>query len=88
VNKEDLLAMVGIGGNSDQDTVRQIVEQTAERGDMDELRHLAVAGSKDAADQLVELAQEREDLDQLRRRAADGNQGAADILTERAGGEF
>jgi hypothetical protein len=88
VTKDDLLAMVGIGRNSDQDTVGQLVERAAERGDMDELRRLAAAGSKDAVDQLVELAQEREDLDELRRLAADGNQDAADILTELAGGEF
>jgi hypothetical protein len=84
VNKDDLLAMVGIGGNNDQDSIGEFVEQAAERGDMDELRRLAEAGSSDAVDQLVELAQEREDFGELRRLAAGGNQDAADILTELA----
>jgi hypothetical protein len=84
VNKDDLLAMVGFGRNKDQDSIGQLVEQAAERGDMDELRRLAAAGSTDAVDQLVELAQEREDIDELRRLAAGANQDAAEILTELA----
>jgi Holliday junction resolvasome RuvABC DNA-binding subunit len=84
VNKDDLLAMVGIGGDSEQDSIGEFVEQAAERGDMDELRRLAAAGSTDAVDLLVELAQEREDIDELRRLAASGNRDAADILTELA----
>src|SRR5262249_2858087 len=64
--------------------VGQLVQLAAERGDKDELRRLADAGSKDAVDQLVELAQERNDVDELRRLAGIGNQDAADILTEMA----
>ncbi len=84
MNKDDLLALVGIGGDSNQDTVGELVERAAEQGDMDELHRLAAGGSTDAVDQLVELAQERDDLDELRRLAASGNQDAADILTELA----
>ena len=50
--------------------------------DLDELRRLADAGSRDAVDQLVELAGERGDLDELRRLAAAGSRDAADVLTE------
>jgi hypothetical protein len=82
MNKDDYLGMLGIERNRDPDDIGQLVEQAAERGDMDELRRLAEAGSKDAVDALVELAQEREDVAELRRLAANGNRDAADILLE------
>lgn len=66
----------------DQDDVALLIERAAERGDLDQLRHLADAGSKDALDQLIESAAEQENLDELRRLAATGNEDAADILTE------
>ncbi|MEU0571913.1 hypothetical protein ABZ297_41845 [Nonomuraea sp. NPDC005983] len=56
MSRDDYLAMLGIA-DGDPDAIGQLVELAAEHGDMEELRHLADAGSKDAADQLVELAE-------------------------------
>jgi hypothetical protein len=62
--------------------VAQLVELAGERGDLDELRRLAAAGSADAIDVLVEIAGERGDVEELRRLAEQGNRDAADLLTE------
>ena len=85
MNRDDVPAMLGLSANDDHDdAIGQLVESAAARGDLDELRRLADAGSKDAVDQLVELAQERGDVGELRRLADNGNQDAADILLEMA----
>ena len=45
--------------DGDHDAVDQLVELAGERGDMDELRRLADAGSRDAFDVLAELEEDR-----------------------------
>ncbi len=40
------------------DDIGQLVEDAGERGDFDELRRLAAAGSSDAAEVLAELTEE------------------------------
>jgi hypothetical protein len=69
---------------SETDDVDQLVEPAGERGDFDELRRLAAAGSSDAEDVLVELAAERGDLAEPRRLADGGNSDAEDVLAELA----
>ena len=76
MNHKDYLAMLGIAANRDPDAISQLVELAAGRGDLDELRRLADAGSKDAVDQLIELAAEHGDVDELRRLASIGNRDA------------
>ena len=68
------------------DDIALLIEQAAESGDLDVLRRLADAGSKDALDQLVESAAEQEDYGELRRLAAAGNRDAADILADDSDG--
>ncbi|APB00940.1 hypothetical protein NS506_06911 [Nocardia seriolae] len=74
-------AMVRAMADSD---LSRLVEPAVERGDLDELRRLATAGSGDALDELVQLAAERGDKNELRRLAAEGSKDAIDELVQLA----